>query len=134
LKLILSRQQVDCVVRCIIKGTKVTAQFNNKLVPAQIIYICVDWHFICSIYLKYSSVLSNGHFSTHAISDSHLCSISHSLNLLLSFSLSLSSAFSPLCFYLSLFNIKGWWFCMMGIIEQTGLNKPCFSFGDSTQY
>ncbi len=91
---------------CLIKGTKVTAPFSKNLEPLKIFYICVDCHFICYIYLKYSGVFSTGHFSTHAILDSLLSSISHSLNRLLSFYLSLSSAHSPLCFYLPLFNIK----------------------------
>jgi hypothetical protein len=30
--------------------------------PPKIIYNHVDWHFICSIYSKYSGVFSNGHF------------------------------------------------------------------------
>ncbi len=55
-------------------------------------------------------VFSNHHLSTHAVSDSFLCSVSHSLNLLLSFYLFLSSAYSPLCFYLPPFYIKGHWF------------------------
>ncbi len=105
------------VVRHIVKGTKVTAQFSKNLEPSKIIYICVDWHFICSMYLKYSGVFFNSHFSTHAILDSLLCCLFPSLNLLLSFSLSLFCAHTPLCFYLPLFNIKGYWFCMIGIIE-----------------
>jgi len=49
----------------------------------------------------------NSHFSTHAISYSVLCSISHSVNLFLSVSLSPSPAYPPLCFYLLPFYIKG---------------------------
>ncbi len=84
----------------------------------QNIYIPLDWHFICSIYLKYSGAFFNGHLSTHAISDSLLCYISHSLNPLLSFSLSLSPAYTPLCFYLPLIYIKGNWF-----VWSASLNK-----------
>ncbi len=49
----------------------------------------------------------NGHFSTHATSCSLLCAISHSVNLLLSVSLTPSTAYFLLCFYLPLFYIKG---------------------------
>ncbi len=45
--------RVECVVRHIVKGTKVTAQFSENLVPPNIIYVRVDWRFI---YLKYSGV------------------------------------------------------------------------------
>ncbi len=68
---------------------KVTAQYSKYETIPKTIFNCVDWHFICSVYPKYSGVISNGHFSTHAFLDSLLCSISHSLDLLLSFSLSL---------------------------------------------
>ncbi len=83
----------------------------------KIIYIRVDWRFTCSIYFELSGVFSNGHFSTYAILDSLLSSVSLSLNPFLSFSLFLSSAYSPFCFYLSLFNIKGGGLRMIGIIE-----------------
>ncbi len=91
-------QIILIVVGCIIKGKKVTAHFSKNWEPPKIIYICVDWHFICSIYLKYSGVFSNNHFSTHTALDSLLGSVFHPLNLLLSFSLSLSLAHFPLCF------------------------------------
>ncbi len=84
-----------CVVRHIIKGTKVTAQFSKNLEPPKIIYNCIDWHFICFIYSKYSGVFSNGYFSTHAILDSLTGSVSHSHNPLFSLSLSPSLPLSP---------------------------------------
>ncbi len=82
------------------------------------IYTTLDWHFICSIDLKYSCIFSNGQFSTHAVSHSLLCSIFQSVNSLLSFSLSLSSAHSPLCFYLPPFYIKGNWFVWLASLKK----------------
>jgi hypothetical protein len=102
----------------LVKGNKSHGTEPRKSETTQTIYFLVDWCFICSIDLKYSGVFSNCHFSTHGILDSLLCSFSHSLNLLLSFSLSLSSAHSPLCFYLPPFHIKGYWFVWSGSLNK----------------
>ncbi len=103
--------------------------------PPKIIYITFNWRSIHHIYLKYSGVLSSSHFSTHAISNYLLCSVSHSVNPFLSVSLSRSSTYSPLYLYhLSLFNIKGNWFCVIGIIEKTDLNQCCFSLRGCSQF
>ncbi len=50
---------------------------------------------------------SNGHFSTHAVSYSLLCSVSQFVNPFLSVCPSPSSAYSPLFSYLAPFYIKG---------------------------
>ncbi len=81
-----------------------------KLKPPKTIYVLFDWCYICSIELKYSGVFSNCHFSTHDIYNYLLHPISRPHNLLLSFSLSISSTYSPLCFYQPPFYIKGNWF------------------------
>ncbi len=61
------------------------------------IYLCPIWlAFICSVNPQFLRC----HFQMHAVSGSLLCFISHSFNLLLSVSLSLSSAYLPLYFYL----------------------------------
>jgi hypothetical protein len=115
------------LLRSIVLGTKVTAQLSENLEPPKILCIHVNWHFICSICLKYSGVFFFCHFSTQAVLDFLLSFISLSHNQLLS--LILTSTYSPLCFYLSPFNIKGWWFYMIVIIESTNLNEHCFSLG-----
>jgi hypothetical protein len=67
-------------------------------------HLLIDFQFF--LFIKFSSVFSIGHFSTHAIYKSHLHSTSYSLNPFLLLFLSLSPAYSPLCFYLSLFHTK----------------------------
>ncbi len=107
-----------CVVLCLVKGNRSHGTVIQQIGNHPKYYIPFDWNFICSIDLKYSGVLSNGHFSTHAISDSRLRSVSHSLNLLLSFSLYLSSAYSPLHFYPSPFHIKRNWFVWSAFLNK----------------
>ncbi len=89
-------------------------------------------------YLLYLSYLleiircpfSNGPFATHAVSYSLLRSVSHSFNLCLSISLSRSSAYSPLCFYLLPFYVNGnwlvWWSSLNKFISTSVV--PCFGF------
>jgi hypothetical protein len=100
------------------EGMIVMAQFNKHLEPPKIIDICFYWRFICSIYSKYSGAFSNGHFSTHVILDSLLDSVSHSPNLLLSSSISLSSAHYPLRIYLPPVDIKN-----TDFVRSASLNK-----------
>ncbi len=97
------------MARRIVKRTKVTVQSHKNLESPKIINI----PFWLTFYLSYLSNLfeilrwpfSNGHFSTRGISYSLLCSVRHSLNPFVSVSLSPSSVYSPLCFYLPLFDI-----------------------------
>ncbi len=65
------------VVRWIVKRPKVMAHSSNNLEPSTTIYIpLIDNLFVLFIWNTRVS-FSNGHFSTHAISYSLLCSISH---------------------------------------------------------
>ncbi len=114
-----------------LRSTKVTAQSSEEFVnhPKLIISHLIDIVFVSihPIYLKYSGVLSSSHFSTHAISNYLLCSVSHSVNPLLSVSLSPPSTYSPLYLYhLSLFNIKGNQFCWSGIIDKNWFEPMLF--------
>jgi hypothetical protein len=92
-----------CVVWCHVKGNKSHGTVIQQNWTTQNIYILFDWHFICSMDLKYSGIFSNGHFSTHAISDS-LLALSLILLILISLFLSTSlpltphSVFACLCF------------------------------------
>jgi hypothetical protein len=84
--------------------------------PGLFISRLIDILFVLSIRFLWNTEVSffNGHFSTHATSYSLLCSVSHSVNLLLSVSHFPSSAYlpppPPLCFCVPLLDIKDNWF------------------------
>ena len=87
----------------LLRGMKVTAQQSrsNRKPPKIFLSNFIEFYLFCLSYFQVSFPMVT--FSTHPISNSHLHSTSYSLNLPLSFFISLSPAYSPLGFYLSLF-------------------------------
>ncbi len=95
------------------------------------------WHFVCSIYQTFSGVSSTVNFSIHALLDSHLYSVSNTLNPFLSFSVSPSLALSPLDFYLGLILMKSdvlnhdrhWknWFQQINVFLISGVHTTTLS-------
>ncbi len=117
----------------LVKGNKshgtVQQEFGTTQDYLYPFWLTLNFLFILFIWNTQAS-FSNGQFATPAISFFHLRTVSHSFNLCLSISLSRSSAYSPLCFYLPLFYIKGNWF-----VWWSSLNKfistsvvPCLGF------
>jgi len=112
-----------CVVRCIIKRTKVTAQLNEEFLNCPRLFIS---HFIDVVFVPFVRFIwntqlsfSNSHFQptpfpnlfnapslTLLICFSLSLCLSVSLSLCLSVSLSPSSAYSPLYLYLPSFDIN----------------------------
>ncbi len=93
--------------RCIVKRTKVTAQWMKEFeTHTRLLISHFDWRFVCSIhliYLKYSGVLFNSHFqptpflyppNTPSLTLLICCSLSLSLR-------SLSTLFSPVAIWLN---------------------------------
>ncbi len=82
------------------------------------IYSCPMWlTFICSVKYQILRCHFEQSFLSNAISGFLPCSISHSFNPLISVSLLLSSAYSPLYFYLLPFHINSLMIIISGIIE-----------------
>jgi hypothetical protein len=102
---------------CLIKRLKVTTQFSDLETTQKSMNVQFDWRLFVLLSPKFSGVTFNGHFQTHGISGSLLCSIFNSLNLFLSVSLSLSFTWFPLYFYLLLFHVNSLMILISSIIE-----------------
>ncbi len=89
-----------------LRGMKVTAQLIRQKMKPSKIFLSIWLTFYCSIYQILRALFQRSLFSTHTVSNSHLRSISYSLNQFLSLSL----AYSPLHFYLSPLYTKRKWF------------------------
>jgi hypothetical protein len=110
------------VVWCLIKWEQKSQHSLARIWTHPRLFISpLDWRSVCSVYPIYFEIfrclLYNGHFVTDAISYSLLSSVSHSVNMFLSFSLSQSSVYSTFCFYLSPFHIKRYLIHVPGIFE-----------------
>jgi hypothetical protein len=100
-----------------LRGKKVMAQYSKfEITQKLFISVLIDILFVLLItntQVSFPTVISQPTPFFIISFARFLTPLIHSL----SFSLSLSSAYSPLCFYLSPFYIKGYWFCMSVIIE-----------------